>query len=94
MRKVIFRVMLVMVVALAAVLITAAQKHITPKAVLQTWFSRSSQSGNTLTDDNIQQGTVSPITTGSSIDLTTSGELSDQDKADVQNFLHSVVQTN
>lgn len=84
MRKVFFRVLLLILAFLAVVFVIAAKTDRSPKAVLQGWFQKN---------DTTMSGEIInsiPIETNSNSAL--SGELSEQDKTDTENFLNSIGQ--
>ena len=93
MRRVLFRLMIIIVLFLVIVLGVAAREKTSPKAVLQDWFSNKDTiltTGQII--DNLptdltgsQTGNLDGSTTGSN-------SLSDQDRQDTENFINSLVQ--
>lgn len=91
MRKLLFRLMILVVLFLVIVLIVAAKNHTSPKMVIQNRFTRqtiSTTTGDTMTGEI---SNVIPITTGST-EVTLSGELSAEDKAQTEDFINSLIQ--
>lgn len=76
--------MLLILAFLAVVFVIAAKTDRSPKEVLQGWFQKNdtTMSGEIINSIPIETGTTGSL----------SGELSDQDKADTENFLNSIGQ--
>ncbi len=87
MRRVLFWLILLIALFLVIVLGVAAKRKITPRAVLQDWF------GNTaiVNDNNNTGDTNNNPTTGDNTN--NSSDLSDEEKADTQLFLDSLIET-
>lgn len=97
MRKIIFWIMIAIVVALGAIIAIAAKQQVSPKVLIQGWFS-SSSTGETRTEQNDDlhnaiQDKLNQMNNNKTT-ISASGELSDDDKAQVQDFLNSMVETN
>lgn len=82
--------MIAILAFLTVVIVIAAQKKESPKAVIQSWFSRSVSTGDnttTVSDSTILTGTM----TGN-LDGSTTGSLTDDDKKQTEDLMNSLIQ--
>ena len=101
MRRALFWIMIVILLALVTVIAVAAKQHTSPKMVLQNWFGRSISTGSvttgynsndTMTDVLLSGNTTMEPTGSTTINTVASGELSDAEKAETHSFLNSLIQ--
>lgn len=86
MRKVLFWLLIVLLAFLAVVLVIAAQRNESPKALLQSWFSRPTSMTTGETNDMI------PIVVSGNTDVTVTGELSDEERTQTRNLIDSIIE--
>lgn len=101
MRKIAFWFMIAIVIFLAVVLVMAAQKNTSPKALVQSWFSSSPAHPEETEEQRAKREAIeeklknmsSREETGAAVAASTTGELSASDKVQTEDFLNSVIQT-
>lgn len=82
MRKILFWLILLIALFLVIVLGVAAKRKVSPRMVLDDWFSRDRISSPTANQDMEENNDISQDTT-----------LSEDDKKDTELFLDSLIQT-
>lgn len=93
--------MIAIVIFLAVVLVVAAQKNTSPKALVQSWFTSSptqpmeteAQRAKREAIEEKLKNMPSREETSAAVTVSSTGELSASDKVQTEDFLNSVIQT-